>query len=184
MDYDGTCGTDSTGLYQNSYAGGTRLGLATQLQSTDARKFFPCFDEPAFKATFDMTVTVPSFYTVLFNTPLKEAVSVGGGLTRHSFGATPIMSTYLLALIVTEAHAQVGRTRNGVEIRVWTPVGEKDVGEFPLRCAISAVEYFEAEFGAKREACVCVCVCHFWTQPHVFLRRHPISAAQARHDWL
>jgi aminopeptidase N len=103
IEFDGLCGTDSTGLYQNSYGGGKRKGLATQLQSTDARKFFPCFDEPALKATFEMTVTVPSFYTVLFNTPLKDSSRVGESLTRHSFLPTPRMSSYLLALIVTEA---------------------------------------------------------------------------------
>lgn len=77
-----------------------------------------------------MAVTVPSFYTVLFNAPLVEAKAVSGTpLTRHLFGATPKMPTYILALFVGEAECLSAFSKSGVEVRVWTPVGEKDIGQ-------------------------------------------------------
>ncbi len=130
ISYDGDVLTGTTGLYQNSYHGGKRRGIATQMEMAEARRFLPCWDEPCFKATFDLTIVVPSFYVVLFNAGLVETpTTVEPGLTRHVFEKTPIMSSYLLAIFVGEAEFISSKTVRGVDVRVWCPVGHKDLGE-------------------------------------------------------
>jgi aminopeptidase N len=129
FEYTGDVATDALGIYQNSYQGGKRRGIGTQCEMCEARKILPCFDEPHFKATFDLVMTVPSFYVVLFNAELLEAKAIKEReLTRHVFASTPKMSTYLLAFFVGEAECISAKSKSGVEVRVWTPVGEKDIG--------------------------------------------------------
>ncbi len=134
--YDGDVRVGSTGLYQNSYQNGKRRGIGTQMEMAEARRFLPCWDEPAFKATFELAITVPSFYVVLFNSSLVGTpATVQPGLTRHVFSKTPKMSSYLLAIFVGEADSISAKTQRGVEVRVWTPVGHKDLGELVVSCA-------------------------------------------------
>ncbi len=86
-------------------------------------------------------------YTVLFNTLPKDVVVVDVTTTRHSFHATPKMSSYLLALFVGEADAVEARSRSGVLVRVWTPVGERDLGTFALEWGVRVLDYFEDYYG-------------------------------------
>ena len=147
--YDGKVTTNSVGIYQNSYNGGKRLGIATQMEQADCRAMVPCWDEPAFKATFDLTVTVPSFYTVLFNSELDSSSESAPGLTTHVFKSTPSMSTYLLALFVGEADVIQNKSKSGVDVRVWTPVGQTDLGKFQLDVAVKCLDFFEEFYGYK-----------------------------------
>ena len=148
IEYEGPVTTDSTGIYQNSYAGGTKFGIGTQMEPACARKFVPCWDEPTFKATFDLSVVVPDHYTVLFNAPLLEPPSdVMPGFSRHVFGKSPKMSSYLLALFVGEVEALSAKSKSGCEVRVWVPKGEQEVGKTALADGIKCLDFFEEFYG-------------------------------------
>ncbi len=71
--------------------------LATQLAATQARRAFPCFDEPALKATFEIQLSVPEHMTALSNAAVLETTTEPSGLKRVRFATTPKMSTYLVA---------------------------------------------------------------------------------------
>ena len=91
------------GFYRSQYAGQdgeTRYLAATQFEATDARRAFPCWDEPAHKARFQVTLVVPDHLVALSNTPVAEEKPAGSGLKTVRFAESPIMSTYLLAFIV------------------------------------------------------------------------------------
>lgn len=100
-----------TGFYLTKYAdneGNDRIIAVTQFEPTYARMALPCFDEPAMKATFDVKITAPSFFSILSNMPISEATDGAELLagephaTAVQFKTTPPMSTYLLAWIVGE----------------------------------------------------------------------------------
>ncbi|KAJ8921487.1 hypothetical protein NQ315_003105 [Exocentrus adspersus] len=119
IEYTGRLSTrDMYGLYKSYYldANGTvRYLVTTQFEATYARRAFPCFDEPALKAVFGLSVTVPNELNVLFNT--KQTSNVTNettGLTSIVFNTTPLMPTYLLALVVSDftctSGASIGNT--------------------------------------------------------------------------
>ncbi|MCH8832088.1 MAG: M1 family peptidase, partial [Chloroflexi bacterium] len=91
------------GFYRSEYTdadGETRYLATTQFEATDARRAFPCWDEPAQKASFDLTLVIPSDLVAVSNNPVVEEVAVDGGLKSLRFGETPVMSTYLLAFVI------------------------------------------------------------------------------------
>ncbi|XP_031623813.1 membrane alanyl aminopeptidase-like [Contarinia nasturtii] len=103
--YTGKLRTDMHGFYRSSYKenGETKWLASTQMQPVYARKVFPCFDEPRFKATFDIVMNRPShFKPTLSNTPLKNSAFASSNMTTDTFEQTPKMSTYLVAFIVSE----------------------------------------------------------------------------------
>lgn len=145
--YSGKITEDSVGIYRNSYAGGRKRGVATQLFATFARRMFPCWDEPNFKATFDLTIVVQEDLTVRFNSPCATAERLNGK-KKISFHSTPKMSTYLLALFVGEAEPVTHFTRKAHKaISVWVPMGAKRMGDFAASVAIKAVDFYEEYFG-------------------------------------
>src|SRR4051794_5726586 len=74
----------------------------THLQPDEARQVFPSWDEPAFKATFDLTVTVPRNFLAVSNMPVAQEAAVAATLKRVSFRRTPVMPTYIFALVAGE----------------------------------------------------------------------------------
>ncbi|XP_076995016.1 aminopeptidase Q [Tamandua tetradactyla] len=117
------------GLFLNTYTdqGESRTLLATQMEPIYARKVFPCFDEPALKATFNITIIHHPSYVALSNMPIlgqsvKEDVN-GTKWTATSFYTTPQMSTYIVAFAVCN-YDHITRTERGKEIRIWA---RKDV---------------------------------------------------------
>ena len=122
--------------------------FSTQFESCDARRAFPCFDEPNLKATFDVTIEVPDDLTALSNMTVKsETKSEKAGYKVVQFDRTPIMSTYLLAWAIGDfeyVEAFTERAYNGkhLPVRVYTTKGLKEQGRFALEHAHKIVDYF------------------------------------------
>lgn len=123
-EFEGELADDLAGFYRSEYMDGDvkKVLATTQMQSTDARKSFPCFDEPAMKATFNITLIHPSNLMALSNMlPKGDSVPLTEDPTWNvtEFHSTPVMSTYLLAYIVSEFTCVEKTAPNGVLIRIW-----------------------------------------------------------------
>ncbi len=128
------------------HAGVKKELLATQFESHHAREVFPCVDEPAAKATFDVTLTTESDIIVLGNMPVKSQTNEGSQLIT-TFETTPIMSSYLLAWVVGELHKKTAKTKNGIEVNVWaTPAQSSDSLDFALDIATRSIDFYEEYF--------------------------------------
>lgn len=126
--------------------------LSTQFESCDARRAFPCFDEPNLKATFDFEIEIPEDQTALSNMPEKEVKKGNKSGTKVvSFDRTPVMSTYLLAWAFGDFEYIEDFTRrkyNGknLPVRVYTTRGLKEQGKLALESAHQVVDYFSEIF--------------------------------------
>lgn len=121
--------------------------IATQFESHHAREVFPCVDEPAAKATFDVTLTTETGVTVLGNMPVARQRTENGRLIT-TFVTTPRMSSYLLAWVYGELHRKTATTKSGVEVNVWaTPAQSPASLDFALDIATRTVDFFDDYFG-------------------------------------
>ena len=138
------------GFYRSTYQtpeGEGRTLAATQFEATDARRAFPCWDEPAVKAAFETALIIPSHLTAVSNTPIASETDVGSGMKRVQFQETPSMSTYLLAFVVGELESIEARSQDGTMVRVWTTPGKAEQGRFALDVAVRLLPYFNDYFG-------------------------------------
>ena len=145
--YTGILNDQLRGFYL-SKAGGRKYAV-TQFEATDARRAFPSFDEPAYKATFDIAAVVDKGDTAISNSPIASD-QPGPGSNKHTitFKTTPKMSSYLVALAVGDFEYVEGFAE-GVPIRVWTTPGKKQMGTYALQVAEQCVKYFNNYFGIK-----------------------------------
>lgn len=149
MTFTGELNDKMKGFYRSKYftaSGEERYAGVTQFEATDARRCFPCWDEPAIKATFDITLTVPKDRVALSNMPVKKEDILPSGLRRVRFDRTPIMSTYLVAVVVGEYDFVEAKSDDGVLVRVFTPVGKKEQGQFALEVATRVLPYYKSYF--------------------------------------
>ena len=123
--------------------------FATQFESHHAREVFPCVDEPAAKAEYDLTLVTRTGITVLGNMPVKSEEENGDSLTTM-FEKTPRMSSYLLAFVIGELHKKSARTKSGVEVNVWaTPAQNENTLDFALDIAARSIDFYDEYFGVK-----------------------------------
>lgn len=123
--------------------------FATQFESHHAREVFPCVDEPAAKAEYDLTLVTRTGITVLGNMPVKSEEENGDSLTT-TFEKTPRMSSYLLAFVIGELHKKTARTKSGVEVNVWaTPAQNENTLDFALDIATRSIDFYDEYFGVK-----------------------------------
>lgn len=149
MHFQGVLNDKMKGFYRSKYltANGEECYAAvTQFEATDARRCFPCWDEPAIKATFDITLVVPANRVALSNMPIKEETVLKGGLRKLCFEKTPIMSTYLVAVVVGEFDYVEDKSTDGIVVRVYTPLGKKEQGMFALKVATKVLPYYNDYF--------------------------------------
>jgi len=135
---------DLRGLYAAS--AGDRRYAFTQLEAADARRFFPCFDEPAMKARFRVSVTTGLSNTVLSNSPVEKVEPGAKGQKTLHFRRTPPLSTYLLALAVGELVASEPVHCGPTEIRVWHVPGKEGLTAFGLEAARETLARLETYF--------------------------------------
>ena len=127
LDFSGKLNKQMKGLYQSNYTGldgKNQVMACTQFEPTDARRAFPCFDEPGFKATFELSVTLDERLTCISNTPVQSTESIyldGGILRRWKFSRTPKMSTYLLCLVTGKFDSiSVTSSKTKIQTSVYT----------------------------------------------------------------
>ncbi|XP_067874450.1 aminopeptidase N-like [Heterodontus francisci] len=149
-EFQGALLGDLTGFYRSQYIdehGKPRIIATTQMQPTDARKAFPCFDEPAMKATFNITLYHKEEHSAISNMPeLVNETSIVDGITWKitTFHQTPKMSTYLLAFIVSDfGHTE--KVVNETLIRIWArkQAIEEGHGDYALEVTGPILKFFE-----------------------------------------
>lgn len=153
IDFAGVLREQFAGLYRVKYTsrdGTAKYGAATQFQATDARRALPCFDEPALKATFDMTLIVDEGLTALSNMDVRSSTTLAGaGGTQKKkvvFNTTPPMSSYLLAVAVGEFHYAENNDFR-IPIRVYTTVDRRvENCSYAADMTAQCFKFFEEKF--------------------------------------
>ena len=151
IDFSGTITDAMHGLYPCYFThdGVKKQLFATQFESHHAREVFPCVDEPAAKAEYDLTLITRPGITILGNMPVKSEEENGDSLTT-TFEKTPRMSSYLLAFVIGELHKKSARTKSGVEVNVWaTPAQNENTLDFALDIATRSIDFYDEYFGVK-----------------------------------
>jgi tricorn protease interacting factor F2/3 len=148
--FTGTLNDRLLGFYKSQYKdkkGKTKYLATTQFEAADARRAFPCWDEPAVKATFDVSLLVDKHLDAISNMPVTSKKKIGTKIL-YKFGQTPIMSTYLLYLGVGEFEYLHGKLRN-IKIRIVTTKGNKNKGKLSLNFTKKFLGEYEKYFGIK-----------------------------------
>ncbi|XP_072346580.1 aminopeptidase Ey-like [Scyliorhinus torazame] len=150
--FHGELTDELVGLYRAEYeeAGTAKLLAITMLQPTDARKVFPCFDEPALKATFVLTVIHRPSYSAISNMPVntKSEMWIRGQMwIVTTFERTLRMSTYLLACVISE-FSFIEKTYHGVTFKVWgrKQLIEAGQGDYALKVAGQLLDFYEEKY--------------------------------------
>ncbi|XP_022199071.2 puromycin-sensitive aminopeptidase isoform X2 [Nilaparvata lugens] len=126
--------------------GEEKYAAVTQFQATHARRCFPCWDEPAIKAVFDITITAPKDNVALSNMPAIAEKAEANGDKTVTFATTPQMSTYLVAMVVGDLDFVEDRSEDGVLVRVYTEPGKAKQGHFALFVATKVLPYYKQYF--------------------------------------
>ncbi|HET9689972.1 MAG TPA: M1 family metallopeptidase [Acidimicrobiales bacterium] len=150
IDFDGVLNDRLHGFYRSTSTaddGTTRTVATTQFEPTDARRAFPCWDEPDLKATFGVTLVVPDGLTALSNAAEVERTAAPGGRTRVRFAETMVMSTYLVAFVVGEFDATPAVDVRGVPLRIVAPPGRLHLASFAAEAAEFSLTFLADWFG-------------------------------------
>lgn len=149
--FNGTLNDKLRGFYRSAYKddnGKEHILAVTQCEPTDARRIFPCFDEPDFKAIFHTSVLVDRDAVALSNSPVEsEEPRADGSKKLVVFKDTMTMSTYLFALVVGDLEATEPVDADGTPIRVWTPLGKLRLAPFSVQIAQEALVFFNRYYG-------------------------------------
>lgn len=159
------------GFYRSKYTVGsqTKFLATTQFEAADARRAFPCWDEPAAKATFDISIITDRKFSAISNMPIISKTQTNGK-SIHKFARTPIMSTYLVYLGVGEFEYLSGKAGT-TKIRIITTKGNKSKGKFSLELGKKLLLSYEKYFGIK------------YPLPKLDLIAVPDFAAGAMENW-
>jgi len=134
------------GLYRSTRPG--ERYATTQFEMNDARRAFPCFDEPEFKATFALELVHAAGLAAIANAPVASTEPVADGRVRTRFAETARISTYLVAFMVGPFEATApATTATGWPVRVWAPPGLAEKGLYARDAHARALEWLEAYTG-------------------------------------
>jgi len=132
--------------YQEQASGTKKIMLGTQFEATDARRFFPCWDEPVFRARFQLTAVVPENWLAVSNMPIESEKAVAGG-KEVRFAATPPMSSYLNVFVAGELDL-IGSRSGPTQLRVIATKGKAKMGRYALEATAQILKYYNDYFGA------------------------------------
>ncbi|VDN11000.1 unnamed protein product [Dibothriocephalus latus] len=173
LKFRGHLSDDMEGFYRSTYkspTGEKSYILCTQFESIYARRAFPCMDEPDRKATFDISLVAMDNEVVLSNMvsalyylhispevsravipppPGRPTPAEGHNYVKVQFDKSPIMSTYLVAMVVGNFDHVSTKDANGVDIRVFTPPGKKACGQYALEVSAKTLPFYASLFGHK-----------------------------------
>lgn len=146
MDYKGKINDGAEGLFAVKYGDKqASILLLTQFEAVAARRFMPCWDEPAIKATFSLSVVISRDDVAVSNMPVSSVANMEDNLQRVRFEPTPRMSTYLLFLAVGDLEHL--STKSGTTtISVVARRGSAANGQFALDSAVKMIEYYNTYF--------------------------------------
>ncbi|MGJ0238916.1 M1 family metallopeptidase [Novosphingobium fluoreni] len=151
--YSGTIGTQPSGLFALNYpdkrTGKDTRALFTQFEAPDARRFVPSFDEPSYKATFDLSAIVPANLMAVSNMPAAREEKLSGGLKRVTFATTPRMSSYLLFFGMGDFERTAKKAADGVEVGIIAPAGSGDKANYARDGLAEILPWFDDYFGVK-----------------------------------
>ena len=150
LSFSGTLNDELAGFYRSRYTmsdGKQGYMAATQFESTNARRAFPCWDEPAAKATFEVSLVVPDGMTAISNTPPLDEKDLGDGTRLVRFAETPRMSTYLLAFAIGPLDTIEGKARRGTKLAVWALPDRIGHSRWALDEAIRILDYLNDYYG-------------------------------------
>ena len=145
--YSGKIETQPQGLFAQKYTkpgGGQAVLLSTQMEATDARRMFPCWDEPAFRAYFHLTVTIPKSWAMVGNMPIASR-TVHGQSATVSFQRSPKMPSYLVEFTAGDLR-EVSAERGGTQFGVWAVAGHEQDGAVALASAQDILSDYNAYF--------------------------------------
>ncbi|MSV26957.1 MAG: aminopeptidase [Nitrosarchaeum sp.] len=159
------------GFYRSQYKQNGKIKyLATsQFEAADARRAFPCWDEPQSKATFDISIIAENKFTAISNMPIESKKKLKNK-TVYKFEKTPVMSTYLVYLAVGEFEYLTGKSGK-IQVRVITTSGNKSKGKYSLELGKKLLLSYEKYFGIK------------YPLPKLDLIAIPDFAAGAMENW-
>ena len=160
------------GFYRSKYKKNKKTNYlaTTQFEAADARRAFPCWDEPDAKATFEISIISESNLTAISNMPKKISKKIKKNKVLHEFSKTPVMSTYLVYMGVGKfeiTKSKIGKTI----IRVIVTEGNKSKSKFALDIAKRLLQEYENYFGI------------YYPLPKLDLIAIPDFAAGAMENW-
>ncbi len=173
LSFTGKHTDDMCGFYRSYYhdkKGKKQYMLSSHFESTSARNAFPCFDEPSFKATFDISMTIDKELEAVSNMPIKEVKNISASKKEVSFFTTPKMSTYLVYLGVSK-YDRVSTNLGKLKISVLTVPGKGKYAHIALGYAKRFIGFYQKYFGIK------------YPLPKVDLLAIPDFAAGAMENW-
>ena len=138
------------GLYRTRFAtpAGEKTALTTQMEAADARRMFPCWDEPAFRAVFELSAVVPEDQLAFSNMPLTGEAPVKPGWKEVRFAPTPAMASYLVAFSCGEFETLEDEAE-GVHLRIITTPGKREQGRYAMEATKKILPYYNEYFGTK-----------------------------------
>jgi puromycin-sensitive aminopeptidase len=150
LTFAGALGDRLLGFYRirvHGTDGVERMLAVTQFQSTDARRAFPCWDEPAFKAVFAVTLVIDQDLTALSNGRPTGVERLAAGKKAVVFAPTVPMSTYLVAFVIGDLEATDPVTGGGTPLRIWALRGKLHLARFAREFAPFALRFFRDYYG-------------------------------------
>ncbi len=148
--FSGVLNDQLRGFYRSTFTdvdGREQVIATTQFEATDARRAFPCWDEPDFKASFGVTLVVPDHLTAVSNGAEIGRAPAGAGKTAVTFADTIVMSTYLVAFVVGPFEATEPVDVNGAPLRIVVPKGKAHLAGFALECSRFCLDYLASYYG-------------------------------------
>ncbi|HEY0966136.1 MAG TPA: M1 family metallopeptidase [Opitutaceae bacterium] len=148
--YRGKINDQAQGVFIDKYptATGDKFMIGTQMEATDARRVFPGWDEPVFRATYDLTLVLPEKFIASANMPALRETTLPDGRKETVFARTPSMPTYLVAIFAGEFDV-LAEEHDGIQLRILTTEGKRESARYAMEVTKQVLDYFHTYFGLR-----------------------------------